>query len=44
MVLLKILNPIIWLFNMFKYFAHVDMQRLNDEYEAYDFNQDTKYF
>lgn len=40
----KILNPFIWMFNVMNYFAHLEGNRLLDEYEPYDFDQDVKYF
>ena len=45
MKILKVLNPIIWCWNFFKYTAHLDMYEFMDEYEPYDYNKhDTKYF
>lgn len=54
--LLKVLNPIIWCWNFFKYTSHLDiwceMQNASDEigdghkveYIPYDFSKKTKYF
>lgn len=42
-MLLKALNPFIWLWNMFKYTAHMEAYR-RVPYERYDFTQDTRYF
>lgn len=42
--LLKILNPFIWLINMFMYTCHLESYRHCDEYESYDFSKDLKYF
>ena len=41
--ILKIFNPLIWLWNFFKYMAHLHAYE-NMTYEPYDFNNDTKYF
>ncbi len=40
---MKILNPIIWLWNFFKYMSHLESYR-DMEYKPYDFKQDTPYF
>lgn len=42
--LLKVLNPFIWLINVFMYFAHLDTYANLDTYEPYDFSKDIKYF
>lgn len=45
--LLKILNPFIAMWNMFKYESHLEVYRYSksDEYMPYDFEKnDTKYF
>lgn len=52
--LLKVLNPFIWLWNCFKYSAHLhhwaEMEGFAQKrgehchYERYDFSTDTKYF
>lgn len=46
MFLLKILNPFIWLVNIFMYFCHLegyrDVPRV--EYVPYNFDKDIKYF
>ena len=42
-ILLRIFNPFIWLWNMFKYFAHLEGCRIRN-YPPYDFDNDTKYF
>lgn len=45
MKIFKIFNPFIWAWNLFKFTAHLEMYRNNqDSYERYDFNNDTKYF
>lgn len=42
---LRIFNPIIFLWNFFKYSAHLDSYQNSKEYVPYDFNKhDTKYF
>jgi len=46
---LKLLNPFIWLWNIFKYFAHMERfrgcEKRGHEYEPYDFEKnETKYF
>ncbi len=44
MKILKVLNPIIYVWNLFKYMSHLDMYQ-GMEYEPYDFEKyDTKYF
>ncbi|RKY12666.1 MAG: hypothetical protein DRP65_00475 [Planctomycetota bacterium] len=54
-VLLKVLNPFIWLWNWFQYDAHLHgwAERASlakefgydePEYEPYDFSKDVKYF
>ena len=40
---MKLLNPIIWLINVFMYFSHLEMYR-DKEYKFYDFSKDMKYF
>lgn len=42
-ILLKILNPFIYLLNMLNYFSHMDMYS-EGEYEPYDFNNDIEYY
>lgn len=44
--LLKGLNPIIFLWNLFKYFAHLEIDSPSSrEYKPYDFKKnDSKYF
>ena len=45
--LLKVFNPVIWLLNVFRYFAHLNSQgpiRYHKDYEPYDFKDDIKYF
>ncbi len=46
--MLKILNPVIWLWNFFKYISHLEMYSVpprHVEYEPYDFEKyDTTYF
>ena len=54
MFLLKILNPFIWLWNDFCYFAHLQFyaemahaareKGRHVEYEPYDYSKDVKYF
>jgi len=40
----KLLYPILWLLDMFKYSSHLDMQRFNTSgYDPYDFTQDLTY-
>lgn len=41
---MRIFNPIIYLWNLFKYMSHLENHR-NSDYEPYDFeNNDTKYY
>ena len=40
---LKLLNPLVWLVNMFMYLSHLESQRGNS-YQPYDFSKDFKYF
>jgi len=42
--LLKILNPVIWCINAFRYFGHLESQRFAKDYEIYDFSKDIKHF
>jgi hypothetical protein len=45
MKIFKMLNPFIWLWNLFKYIAHLNMYYQSKEYIPYDFKKwDTKYF
>jgi hypothetical protein len=44
MKMLKMLNPLIELWNFFKYMAHLHMFEGMSFYEPYDFTQDTKKF
>ena len=42
---MKLFNPLIWLWNYFKYTAHLDMYKDSDKYVPYNFEkEDTKYF
>ena len=41
--ILKILNPLIFIINLFTYCSHLDLYK-NSEYKPYDFNKDIKYF
>jgi hypothetical protein len=41
---LKVLNPLIAVWNFFKYQAHLETYRYSKEYVHYDFSQDTPYF
>jgi hypothetical protein len=42
---LKVFNPIIFLWNYFKYCAHLEIYKDAIKYTPYDFNKnDTKYF
>lgn len=43
--IVKCLNPLIWCWNIFKYFAHLETYRDSKPYEPYDFDaHDTRYF
>lgn len=42
--LLKLLNPLIFLVNLFKYTAHLEGQRALGQYVPYDFSGDTQYY
>jgi hypothetical protein len=51
--LLKVLNPFIWCWNVFSYFAHLEGQKHREHcdhpacrggYQPYDFSKDLKYF
>ncbi len=41
---LKVLNPFIWMWNMFCYFSHLETYRNGAKYESYDFSKDIKYW
>jgi hypothetical protein len=41
---LILLNPFIFLVNMFNYFCHMEMHRHTEKYEPYDFSKDISYF
>lgn len=43
-LLAKGLNPFIWAFNAFNYFAHLETYRNGQKYEPYDFSKDVSYF
>jgi len=43
-LILKIFNPIIWLWNFFMYGSHLDMYRHAKKYKSYDFSKEIKYF
>jgi len=42
--ILKVLNPLIWLWNFIKYGSHLQTYSKTKKYEPYDFDNDTKYF
>jgi hypothetical protein len=43
--MLKILNPLIWCWNFFKYCGHLESYRGASEYQPYDFEKrGTPYF
>lgn len=42
--LLKILNPIIFIINLFKYQAHIGIGPQAKNPDPYDFSKDLKYF
>ena len=44
MILLKLLNPFIWVVNLFQYSCHLESYRISGEYEPYDFTKDWGYF
>ena len=45
MKILKALNPLIWCWNLLKYFAHLEQYRGAQNYQRYDFAaRDTNYF
>ena len=45
MFLLKIFNPIIFIWNFFKYMSHLEGQRFSGDDDPYNFDDnDTKYF
>jgi len=44
MRILKILNPFVFLWNAFKYTAHLETYRDSKKYVPYDFSQETAYF
>jgi hypothetical protein len=41
---MRVLNPLVWLWNNFKYMAFLETQRNCQTFEAYDFSEDTRYF
>lgn len=39
-----LLNPVVWLVNLFQYLSHLESQRYAQRYEPYDFAGDLKRF
>lgn len=44
MILLKLLNPFIYIINFFNYICHLEMYRNCEHYDYYDFSKDLRYF
>lgn len=42
-ILLKVFNPLIWLYNFMNYMGHMESYR-GREYKPYDFSKDKEYF
>jgi len=43
-LILKILNPFIFVINIISYTIHLEMYRYQKKYERYDFSKDIKMF
>lgn len=43
-IIMKVLNPFIFLWNFFNYLCHVESYKNLDHYDPYDFSQDIGYY